>query len=144
MAAQSYRSHARWVPLYHGVLTTLLLSGLLGSVVNLYQSWGDHQRLYSASLIVVLFVALTMTAFFARFFALKAQDRVIRIEENFRHFVMTGKPLDPRITVKQTIGLRFASDGEFVALAKEAAESGLSMDEIKQRVNEWRPDFDRA
>jgi hypothetical protein len=47
---------------------------------------------------VVLTVCLSLTALFARMFALKAQDRAIRAEENLRHFVITGKLLDPRLT----------------------------------------------
>jgi hypothetical protein len=117
---------------------------LIGSIVNFYVSLGDHQRLYSASLLLVLTAAVFVTAFFARVFALKAQDRAIRAEENLRHFVLTGKLLDPRLTVMQIIGLRFASDAEFPALAQQAAEKGLSQKDIKAAVKNWRPDFDRV
>jgi len=57
---------------------------------------------------------------------------------------MTGKLLDRRLTVHQIIGLRFASDEEFVELAKKAAETGMSMDDIKKSVKNWRPDNYRA
>ncbi len=144
MADQSYSSHTRWVPAYHFVLSGVLMAGLVGSCVNLYQSLGDPQRIYGASLIVALFIGLLMTTFFARFFALKAQDRVIRAEENFRHYLLAGKPLDPRLTVDQIVGLRFAPDAQVVALAGEAANKGLSRDEIKKRVTQWRPDHDRV
>ncbi|MGE5242862.1 MAG: DUF6526 family protein, partial [Betaproteobacteria bacterium] len=80
---------------------------LIGSGVNLYHSLGDHERLYSASLIVILTIALIMTALFAHMFALKAQDRAIRAEEQLRHFVLTGKLLDPRLTIRQIISLFF-------------------------------------
>jgi hypothetical protein len=72
------------------------------------------------------------------------QDRAIRAEENLRHFVMAGKPLDRRLTVKQIVGLRFASDGEFVELARKAAEEGLPQDTIKKSVKSWRADHDRV
>ena len=139
-AAQDHANHTRWFAPYHFVLALLLLAGFIGAIVNLYQSIGDHQRLYSASLILLLTVALFMTAFCARFFALRAQDRVIRLEENLRHHMMTGRLLDPRITVPQVIGLRFASDAEFVALAKRAADEGLSQADIKKAIKTWRPD----
>jgi hypothetical protein len=84
-----------------------------------------------------------MTAFFARTFALKAQDRAIRAEENLRHYVLTGKLLDRRLSVGQIVGLRFASDEEFPALAQKAAESGLAQKEIKRSVKNWRADHDR-
>ena len=85
-----------------------------------------------------------MLFFFCRIFALKAQDRAIRAEENLRHFAMTGKLLDPKLTIRQIIGLRFASDEEFVALARRAAEEGLTEDAIKRAVKQWRPDTYRV
>jgi Family of unknown function (DUF6526) len=141
---QNYANHRQYVPAFHFVLLPLLLLTLIGSIVNLYQSWGDHERLYNASLILVLNVCLFLTAFLARIFALKAQDRSIRAEQNLRHYVMAGKLLDARLGMGQIIGLRFASDGEFVALARRAAEEGLSGDDIKRAVKDWRADTYRV
>jgi hypothetical protein len=77
-------------------------------------------------------------------FALKAQDRAIRAEENLRHFALAGKLLDPRITIWQVIALRFAPDGEFLALAKKAAEEGTAPDDIKKSIQVWRADTYRV
>jgi hypothetical protein len=110
----------------------------------LYKSWGDHVRIYSASLITVLTFCLIWAALFARMFALRAQDRAIRAEEQLRHFVLTGKLLDTRLTIRQIIGLRFAADEEFVALARRAAEQGLTEDAIKREVKNWRADTYRV
>lgn len=144
MDAQSYANHRRFIPLFHVVLLGILFLSLIGSLVNLYLSLGDHQRIYSASLIVVILASMLLLAIFARVFALKAQDRAIRAEENLRHFVLTGRLLDPRLTVRQIVGLRFASDEEFVALAEKAASEDLSEDDIKKAVSHWRPDNYRA
>jgi hypothetical protein len=141
---QTYANHAQYVPIYHFVLFGLLVLTFIGSCVNLYQSLGDHQRLYSASLIVVLTFSTLILSFYARAFALKAQDRAIRAEEQLRHFVLTGRLLDPRLTIRQIIGLRFAPDDEFVALAGRAAEQGLSEDAIKREVKSWRADTCRV
>jgi hypothetical protein len=141
---QSYANHGRIVPLYHYVTFGILQLTFIGSLVNLYQSWGDHARFYSASLLVVLSFATILVALFARSFALKAQDRAIRAEEQLRHYVLTGKLLDPRLTVPQIIGLRFASNDEFAALAQRAAEQGLSTKDIKQAVKSWRADTYRV
>ncbi len=111
---------------------------------ELVKSLGDHQRLYSASLLVAVSIALVLVYIFLRVFALKAQDRAIRAEENLRHFAMTGKLLDPRLTIRQIIGLRFASDEEFLALAKRAADENLSEDAIKRAVKNWRGDYYRV
>jgi len=140
---QNLANHAQRVPGFLAVGGVLFLTAL-GAGVNLYQSLGDHQRLYSASLILVLTICVFVVALYSRIFALKAQDRAIRAEENLRHYVMTGKLLDARLTPSQIIGLRFASDGEFVELAKRAAETGMAMPEIKAAVKHWRADHYRA
>ena len=144
MATQSYENHTQLVTGFHKVLLPVIFLTFIGSVVNLVESWGDHHRLYSASLIVVMTVCLFLTAGFSRTFALKAQDRAIRAEENLRHLAMTGKLLDPRLTVKQIVGLRFASDDEFVALARRAAEEGIAQKDIKRAVKKWRADTYRV
>ena len=144
MTEQNYKNHRQTVPMFHVVLFALLALTLIGSFVNLFQSLGDYQRLYSASLIVALTVAALIVMFLARIFALKAQDRAIRAEENLRHFALTGKLLDSRLTLRQIIGLRFASDGEFVSLAQKAADEKLSEDAIKRAIRQWRPDTYRV
>jgi hypothetical protein len=141
---QSYSNHAQIVPMYHYVTWGLIQLTFIGACVNLYQSWGDRSRLYSASLLVTLTFATMLVALFARTFALKAQDRAIRAEEQLRHYVLTGKLLDPRLTVKQIVGLRFASNEEFVALAQRAADQNLSPKDVKQAVRNWRADRDRV
>ena len=140
MSTQNYANHRQSVTAFHKVLLPILLLMLIGSVVNLVNSFGDHERLYSASLIVALSVALILTAFLARIFALKAQDRAIRAEENLRHFAATGKLLDTRLTTLQIVALRFASDGEFVALAQTAANSAMKPGDIKKAIKSWRAD----
>jgi hypothetical protein len=140
MTTQNYANHAKYVTGYHIVLLLILVLTLIGSAVNLYHSIGDHQRLYSAALILVLTFCVLLLSYYARAFALKAQDRAIRAEENLRHFVMTGKLLDARLSALQIVALRFASDGEFVALAARAANENLAPKDIKQAVKTWRAD----
>ncbi|HEX3748503.1 MAG TPA: DUF6526 family protein [Bryobacteraceae bacterium] len=144
MSTQNYEHHTQLVTGFHKVLLPVLFLTIIGSIVNLVQSWGDHQRIYSASLIVVLTICASLAALFGRVFALKAQDRAIRAEENLRHFALTGKLLDPRVTIKQAIALRFASDAEFTALARKAADEGLAPDAIKRAVKNWRADTHRV
>jgi hypothetical protein len=144
MQEQSYAKHAMFVPMFHLVLFGIIAASLVGSFVNLWQSLGDHERLYSASLIAAMSVALLLLFGFTRNFAMGVQDRAIRAEENLRHFALAGKRLDPRLTIKQIVGLRFASDAEFVELARKAAEEGLPQDSIKKAVKTWRADHDRV
>jgi hypothetical protein len=81
---------------------------------------------------------------YTRRFALKAQDRAIRAEENIRHFILTGKPLDTGLRLRQIIALRFASDEEMPALAQRAITEKLSSKQIKQAIKNWRADYHRV
>ena len=143
MERQSYAKHSKVVTPFHRILFPIVALSFIGSIVNLVQSVGDHSRLYNASLITALSAAMVMLFFFCRVFPLKAQDRAIRAEENLRHYVLTGKLLDPRLTVKQIVGLRFASDAELPDLARKAADEELSPDAIKRAIQNLKPDHDR-
>jgi hypothetical protein len=143
MEEQSLKNHVKLVPAYHFVLTGLLLLTFIGSLVNLYYSWSDRERLYSAALIVAIMAGLFIFFALVRVFPLKAQDRAIRAEESLRYYILTGKRIDPRLTMQQFIGLRFASDAEFPPLAQKAADENLSSKAIKELVKNWRPDHDR-
>lgn len=141
MNEQNFKNHGRFVAAYHFIASAALLAILIGSIVNIVHSSRDN--VYSASLILALTLVVTLLGYQLRLFPLKAQDRVIRAEENFRHFVLTGKPLDKRLTLSQIIALRFASDEEFLALAKKAVEEKLSAKQIKTAVQQWKADHHR-
>jgi hypothetical protein len=142
MKTQNFKNHARFVPMYHFVLLTAVLALLIGSVVNFCHSAPDNK--YSASLLILVSVVVLFTALFSRAFALKAQDRAINSEENFRYYVLTGKTMDARITIPQKIALRFAPDEEFVDLAHRATNENLSPKEIKKAIKNWKGDYYRA
>lgn len=142
MQTQNLKNHGRLVAGYHYVTFLLLLLVLIGSIVNLVHS--APENIYSASLLLVLTIATILVTFYARVFALKAQDRAIRAEENFRHFIATGKQLDNRLRISQIIALRFAGDDEFVALTKKAANESMTAKDIKAAIQNWKGDYNRA
>jgi hypothetical protein len=142
MTGQHYKNHRRFVPLYHFVTFTLLLAVLIGAIVNVANS--AHQNMYSASLLVVLTVAVILSTFYARAFALKAQDRAIRAEENLRHYLLTGQLFDSRLHTQQIVALRFAGDTELGALAKRAADESMKPEDIKKAIQHWRGDYYRV
>ncbi len=144
MEDQSYAKHARFVPLFHFVLFGIIVLTLAGSIYAFVRATGEgHGRLDAVLLIALSFAALLLF-FFTRTFPLKVQDRAIRAEENMRHYVLVGKPLDSRLTIQQIVGLRFASDAEFVALVQKAASENMDRDSIKKSVKHWRADHARA
>jgi hypothetical protein len=144
MHHQNFANHRRFVPMFHGVLFFLILALLGGSITNCILSLGNHDRIYSASLLLIVGIVALFLFFFTRSFTMKVQDRAIRAEENLRHYVLTGKLLDSRLSLRQIIGLRFASDEEFVELARKAVEENLSEEAIKRAVKNWRGDYYRA
>jgi hypothetical protein len=142
MKTQNFKNHSRFVIGYHVVTFLAILLLISGSIRNLIRSSQDN--LYSASLLVLTSIILLLLFYFIRTFALKAQDRAIRSEEKLRYFILTGKPLSNSITTRQIIGLRFASDDEFVSLVERAEKENLSEKEIKQAVKNWKADTYRV
>jgi hypothetical protein len=140
MHEQNYASHSRYVKGYHYVLSSLLLIGTIGSIVNMVLQILAHDGVLSSILIAILFICGLLIFWLMRQFPIKAQDRAIRAEENLRYFILTRKPLDSRITMKQIIALRFAPDDEFVILADRTINESLSPDEIKRAIKNWRAD----
>lgn len=143
MAEQNYSNHVVYVPLFHYVAFPVAFLTFLGSGYHLYDSWGTDGQ-YAAALLVATNLALTLTTFFARAFAAKAQDRTIRLEERLRAQRLTGQDLDPALTVPQIIGLRFASDDEWPELCKRAVAENMDQKSIKQAIRNWKADTYRV
>ena len=143
MKPQDFKNHSRLVPLYHGVTAFLLLMGIIGAVVNFIQAITKESSLLQAILFLLFFVIAFFFFWFIRSFALGAQDRAIRAEENLRYFSLTGKLFDSRLTLGQIIALRFAPDEELIVLAERAISENLSQTNIKQAIKNWKADCHR-
>ena len=142
MSKQNINTHRRYIFLWHWVTGAAIIAIIGGSIVNLIHA--DAHTHYSAALLVLISLVLACIFWYARRFALKAQDRAIRAEENFRHFILTGKPLDTRLRMSQIVALRFASDEEFIKLAKKAVEEKMSSYNIKMAIKNWKADYSRV
>jgi Family of unknown function (DUF6526) len=142
-AAQSHVSHARYVPAYHFVAAGLLFINLL---------WAGYRLVVERSLDRLVgfltAIALGLVFYYAREFALRVQDRVIRLEERLRLKALCPPAQHPSIdnlSPNQLIGLRFASDAEIPALASRVmAENIRDKGQIKSMIREWRSDHMRA
>jgi hypothetical protein len=142
MKEQNFKNHAQMVPGFHYLTFGGIIALLGGSINYLLKSSAENN--YLASLLVLASVVFILIAWFTRTFALKAQDRAIRAEENLRHYVLTGKLLPSSLTVGQVVALRFAPDAEFPALAEKATTGHLSQKEIKESIQNWKADFYRV
>ena len=143
---QSYNNHTRWYPLFHFVVVPLLTLNFLDHLVRIFTNTGQER--VDQIFWTIMSVTLILLALSARLMALKAQDRVIRLEERLR----CAQLLSPEtalkangLTASQLIALRFASDEEFGSLV-ERTLSGEFADtkEIKQAIQTWRPDLHRV
>jgi hypothetical protein len=138
MSEQNFKNHGRIDPTFHFVLFGILFVNLIAGIVHLVR----HPNLH-----MVWFVVLSVTAliflFKMRLYAMKVQDRVIRLEERMRLQALAPSEWHTqiyRLSIDQLIGLRFAADEEVVELAKHALEHGLNRKQIKERIKSWRAD----
>ena len=137
-APQGLKNHGRLDPPYHFILSTVLAVNLF---IVLTFAWRNLN--FFTEWLVILSIAAFIPAMKIRSYPLKVQDRVIRLEERLRLQALAPAEWHAQIyhlTEDQLIGLRFASDDEVVALAKQALEEKLSRKQIKERIKTWRPD----
>jgi hypothetical protein len=144
MAAQSKENHSRYVSGYHFILFAIVVLYTVGAVYYFAKCFINNSAHLLPTLILLSDVVFWFLFYYVRQFATTNQDRIIRAEENLRHFILTGKPLSPALQMKQVVALRFASDDEFVALCVRAVAEKLSGKEIKQEIKVLRADNERV
>ena len=139
---QTYANHAKLVPLFHYVALPLLALNLVLALAGLL----DGIALEALNRVGVA-VALVLVGLFSRVNALKAQDRVIRLEERLRMERLLPDDLKPRIddvSTAQCVALRFAGDEELPALTRRALDDNADQKTIKQAIKSWRADYQRV
>jgi hypothetical protein len=139
---QTLQNHARLDPLYHLFLGPVALLMLIGTIYELIR---DPGWMTAAHVVVVIWAIVAL--FKIRLYALKVQDRVIRLEERLRLEKLLSEPLKsriPELSESQLIALRFASDAELPALVEKTLGGNLDNKTIKQSIREWRPDYFRV
>ena len=139
---QSLKNHGRIDPIYHYLLCFLLLLALFHAVLLFIR----HHDPVSATILLLTLIACLLT-YVVRAYALKVQDRVIRLEERLRLMTILPPLIHHRIdelSVSQLVALRFASDQELMALAARTFEEKLTNKEIKAAIVDWRADHFRV
>jgi len=140
---QTYKNHVRYFPLFHFILFPLLLLNLIYQAVRLYQEPSVDRAVFT--LLAVVFIGM-ITA--ARTQALKAQDRVIRLEEQLRYREVLPNDQAARgseISLGHLIALRFASDEELSdLLARTSGGEFAAPKDIKLAIKNWRGDYHRV
>ena len=135
---QDFKHHARYDPPFHFFVLPILFINLVSAIVRVvrHPHWGTAWWL-------VLSLAATVAALRIRVYAIRVQDRIIRLEERLRLQALAPAEWHTqiyRLSEDQLIGLRFAADDEVVELAKQALEHNLNRKQIKERIKSWRAD----
>ena len=137
--AQELGTHRRWVPAWHFFTVPVLVGNVVVVVVRFVRDptinngWG-----------FLVALALLIGIVLSRNMPLRAQDRIIRLEERIRLQRVLPADLRGRIddlTTDQLIGLRFAPDDELPELARRALSGDLkTRTDIKRAIANWRAD----
>ena len=143
---QNYSNHARWYPLFHFVVMPLLALNFLEHAVRIFTNTGSER--VEQAFWTVFSLALVLLGLTSRLMALKAQDRVIRLEERLRYRDVLSADLAAKaseLRVGQIIALRFASDGELAGLVERTLNGEFATTkEIKLAIKDWRGDYLRV
>lgn len=139
---QSFANHTRLDPVFHRVLFPVAVLFVIAAIVQTVRSpdWWGVVRIAGAIWAVVLTLKI-------RLYALKVQDRLIRLEERLRMAQLLPESLRGRIgefSEAQLIALRFASDAELPTLCERTLAGNWDQKEIKKSIHTWRPDYWRV
>lgn len=140
---QNFKNHSRYYPLHHFIITPLTLVYFIWSIVNLVNDLSNEASLSLASFNLLGAFIIVLLPILARIYALKNQDRLIRLEMRQRYFELTGKSfseMERKLRLSQIVALRFAGNEELVPLMEKAIRENLKSNFIKQSINNWQID----
>ncbi|MFN0099238.1 MAG: DUF6526 family protein [Gemmatimonadaceae bacterium] len=141
--SQSYKSHARYFPLFHFLASPVTMLWALHAI---WHAIRNPSLLHAGQ--ALLAVAISAGVFASRLMALKVQDRVIRLEMRLRLKEVLPAGMHARIpdlTVRQLVALRFAGDAELPTLVERTLKGEFASPRaIKQAITDWQPDYLRA
>ena len=144
MAEQNFENHSKFVPAFHFFVIPVATINF-GWQIYRWRAGGFSLGGFES---ILLAAALLIGFIYARLFALRVQDRVIRLEERLRCQRLLSADLQLRIAefmAGQLVALRFASDAELPGLARKVLDEKLTERKaIKKLVKNWKPDYLRA
>jgi len=140
---QTYANHTRFDPPFHYFLAPGALVLIVLTVMNVLR----HSSQFDAWILLLMAILFFAALFLVRLYPLKAQDRIIRLEERLRLQTVLSTPLArrvPELTEAQLIAPRFASDNELPALVEKALAAKMPARDIKKNIVAWRADTFRV
>jgi hypothetical protein len=140
---QSYANHTRWHAPFHFFVVPVLLLNVIWSLVGLFREPGWNNAEWA-----LVSMALLVLAFLARINPLRAQDRIIRLEEQLRYQRVLPAALAARcveLKSAEVVALRFASDEELAGLIERVLGKEIRRTaDIKKSITQWRADTHRV
>jgi hypothetical protein len=136
---QTFATHRRFIPAWHFFALPVLVANVFVVAARFWRA-----PLLVNGWAVIVAIALATGIYISRSMPLRAQDRIIRLEERIRLERVLPGDMRGRIgnlTAEQFIGLRFAPDEELPELTKRALNGELNTRaDIKRAIRNWRPD----
>jgi hypothetical protein len=142
---QNFKNHTRWDPPFHFFVGPMLLLNFIFSIWATIRHWPVHAHLHIWW--ILMSIVLFVMAGNLRSAALRAQDRIIRLEERLRLAALlpaADRAHIDELSIKQLIALRFASDAELPDLVHKTLTQNLEPKAIKESITTWRPDYHRV
>jgi hypothetical protein len=140
---QSLANHTRWHAPFHYFVLPVMLINVIWSVIQFVKAPDRNSGWW-----IVVSLALLILTFLVRLNPLKAQDRIIRLEERLRYQQVLSPALLPQtsaLRTEQIIALRFAGDDELEELVGAVLAGKLTKSiEIKRAIKNWRGDTFRV
>ena len=140
---QSLANHTRWHAPFHFFVLPVMIINVVWAVVRFVKVPDRNSGWW-----IVVSVALMILTFLVRLNPLKAQDRIIRLEEKLRYQQVLSPALLPQtsaLSTGQLIALRFAGDDELEELVSAVLAGKLTKNiEIKRAIKHWRADTFRV
>jgi hypothetical protein len=141
MAEQSYESHTHR-PIPTTIVGVLALTALVLMIGYMFFGWQTRDW----ALLAVIGAVFVLGGI-SRLYTVNLQDRIIMLEMKVRCAEVLPAGQDAtlaKLSKKQIVALRFASDEELGALLERAARENLSPKDIKASIKTWRADWHRT
>ncbi|WP_175499663.1 DUF6526 family protein [Algoriphagus aquimarinus] len=142
---QNFENHAKLYPLHHFIIMPMALIYLGWTVVrtDFSSSTSVAESIYQ----LLLAFLILLISYLPRIYAIKNQNRIIRLEMRQRYFHLTGSTfydIEIQLTSAQIIALRFAGDDEILALIDKSIKENTTPKEIKKSIKNWKADHHRV
>ncbi len=144
---QNFENHTRYYSFHHFVLTPLTIIFLVWSLADPGSRLNEGSPIQPALYMLVLAIILVLLPIVMRIYALKNQNRIIRLEMRQRYFELTGgsfHDLERKLRFSQIIALRFAGDEEMIPLINKTIKENLKSTYIKKNIKNWQEDRHRV